>query len=267
MNQGQDLPLDIRTTHEAVFCIFLVLLAFLFRNHPAIVYPQLLYVLSAFLVFNFLFNRFLKQADAPPPIAYAAVFINGILITSATSYSGGPSSYLWVMYLLPIFSSCLLFNARMTWVTTIYVIVLHTGIYWEEFYNSGSPSWLESLSRAGLLALSASVTQRLAAAERASKIAAQKHREKLEKALSGLLQEPRRNSEENGISRVSFRKAAHEINNILMVIQGSVEILLWDHPQADAGREDLNRIKSAAKRCMNVIKDLSSLSLSDQPHV
>jgi signal transduction histidine kinase len=267
MEPGSDLPLNIRANHETVFCIFLVLLAFLFRNHPAIVYPQLLYVLSAFLAFNFLFNRFLRQPDASPLIAYLAVFVNGILITSATSYSGGPSSYLWVMYLLPIFSSCLLFNARMTGITTAYVILLHAGAYWNEFYRFGSLSWLEGLSRVGLLALSASITESLAASERASKKTAQKQREKLEEALRTLSQESDRKPQDGGISKAGFRKAAHEINNIMTVILGSAEILLLDHPQAGTSREDLNRIKSAARRCVNVIKDLSSSSLSDKSHV
>lgn len=260
MPQEQDLPLDIRANHEAVFCIFLLLLAFFFRNHPAIVYPQLLYVLGAFLAFNFLFNRFLKQTRASQKIAYAAVLVNGILITSATGYSGGASSYLWVMYLLPIFSSCLLFNTRATWAATLYVIALHTTAYWSQFYQAGSSSRLEGLSRVGLLVLSASVTARLAASERDSKLAARRNRQKLEETLRTLFTEG--SASKNGI-----KKATHEINNIMTVIMGSAEILLLDRSQSEVNREDLVRIKAAAGRCLKVLRELHTLTVSEKSHV
>src|SRR5438045_392080 len=101
---ADSVPVEVRSKHETVFSVFLLALAFLFRDQPSIVYPELLYVFVAFLAFNLLYNRFLKQKARSLHLAYSPIFVNGILITWAIHYSGGSASYLWVMYLLPIFT-------------------------------------------------------------------------------------------------------------------------------------------------------------------
>ena len=56
---------DIRSRYEIVFSVFLLMLAFLFRDLPSIVYPDILFVFLVFLAFNLLYNRFLRQKAIP----------------------------------------------------------------------------------------------------------------------------------------------------------------------------------------------------------
>lgn len=183
LNQGENLSREFRMKHENIFIIFLLVLVFLFRNNPFFVYPHLLIVLAIFLIFNFIYNRFLKQKTVNSALSYSPVFINGIIITVAIDYSGGVSSYLWVMYLLPIFTACLLYNWRGIILSTMYIIILQLWVYKDVLQELDTMETLQLLSRVSLLALSASITAKLAFSEKAVKASALIEREKLEKHL------------------------------------------------------------------------------------
>lgn len=183
MKQGENLSREFRMKHENIFIIFLLVLVFLFRNNPSFVYPHLLIVFAIFLVFNFIYNRYLKQKTVNSALSYSPVFINGILITVAIDYSGGVSSYLWVMYLLPVFTACLLYNWRGILLSTVYVIILQIWVYKDILVELDTVGGLQLISRVSLLALSASITAKLASSEKAAKASALIRSEELEKHL------------------------------------------------------------------------------------
>lgn len=246
---------EIRAKHEIVFCVFLLVLAFLFRDNPAIVYPQILHVFAGLLAFNFVFNRFLKQPQASAYLSTGAIFVNGVLIHWAIHYSGGRDSYLWVMYLLPIFTACLLLGPWGVALTTLYAAALNAGLYLEMPGRLGSLDWLHILSRTGLFLLAASVTSQLARSERSSQQAYQQQREKLEEALRRIGLGGKLIVEDH--HRPDIGQALHGMNSALTVILGSVQILMSERNFDGPALQDLRRVESAARRCGKMLKGLS----------
>ncbi|MBI4063577.1 MAG: sensor domain-containing diguanylate cyclase [Elusimicrobia bacterium] len=97
---------------ERVFCIFLVALAITYRHNPLWIYPQILWALSGFLIWNLCYHRLLNRLIIEGAQKTAVFLINTILITTILRFSGGPDSLLWPLYLLPIFGCCLILSKR-----------------------------------------------------------------------------------------------------------------------------------------------------------
>ena len=173
---------EIRSQYEIVFGIFLLALAFLYREHPQIVIPDLWYVFTGFFGFNFLVNRFLKQIRVSMMLALPVVAANGILISSMVRFSGGTESFLWVLYLLPIFTSCLLFDFLGVAATVVYVLILRAVDLSSLPGGMGIHGWAEG----ALLTVSAFVTARLAASEKAALVEAAHHRGRLKEILKNV---------------------------------------------------------------------------------
>jgi signal transduction histidine kinase len=241
---------------ETVFSTFLLALAFLFRQHPSIVYPQLLYAFLGFLGFNLLYHRLLKGKDAAGWPAYAAVAVNGLLITSAIEYSGGPSSYMWVMFLLPLFTACLSFGVAGIAGSAAYLIALQTAVYAFGEGRLGPEDWLQLSSRVGLLLLSVFVTAPLALSERKASEDARRERERWDQSLRGA----RDASPEGGHSFPSLlSKGLHDVNGALSVIMGSVQIILMQASGDWTGTADARRVESAVRVCKQIAQNLALL--------
>lgn len=249
-------PFEAKSKHETIFSFFLLALAFLFRHHPSIKYPELLYVFVAFLAFNFLYNRFLKQKARVAHLAYSPVFVNGILITWAVHYSGGPDSYLWVMYLLPVFTACLLYDVRGIVLSTVYVLTLQASVYEGYIWHMTALDGLQYLSKAALLVLSTSITARLAFAEREAKAASLAERRNYEDSLDQLWGRAREGRSDAGKSDSLLMGGIHDVNTALSIILGSAQLLLMQEKEDDPRREDLGRIESAVRLGKIILQNL-----------
>lgn len=254
ITQKQHSAYEFRSRYETVFCIFMLILAFFFRANSAITYPQILYVFTGILSFNFIFNRFLKRPQVPLYLSGGVIFINGILVTLAIHYSGGQTSYLWVMYLLPVFTACLLMGRWGMLLTTLYVIFLNAGLYLEAGKMETS-DWLHILSRTGLFILAASITWKLASSEKSIHEAYQQQREKLEQATRKMRLQGSLLTEDT--SHPDAGQAIHSMNSALTIILGSVQLMICEGNMKDIALEDMKRIESAARRCVKILKELT----------
>jgi signal transduction histidine kinase len=251
---------ELKSQYETVFSIFLLVLAFLCRRDSSIVYPDIVYVFVAFLGFNFLFDRYLKQRVQASPLAYSPIFVNGILITWALRFSGGPSSYLWVMYLLPIFTACLLYDRRGVFLSTGYMLALYTSVYGDELWDLDAGEWLQFFGKTSLLVLSAAVTARLAVSERALRASVSAQRRDYEDSLGRLLTNASK-GEEPGTSLKAL--AIHEANSALAIILGSFQLLQMQLPGDVAKEEDLRRIDSSVRLGKFLMQNLAILGDSE----
>src|SRR5688572_14830181 len=75
--------------YEVVFCIFLVALAFLYRDNHHLVYPQILYLLVVLLSLNLLAEFVLRRWPSRDGVSAFITLGNCAVITAALRYSGG----------------------------------------------------------------------------------------------------------------------------------------------------------------------------------
>lgn len=98
-----------RSSYEVVFSVFMIMLAYLYRDNPAIVYPRILYFFLLLLASNFAFGWLLRRRDSVSVwLLEAILLVNFWTITGVLWSSGGGSSYFWVLYLLPVFAASLM---------------------------------------------------------------------------------------------------------------------------------------------------------------
>jgi hypothetical protein len=74
--------------YETIFCIFLVAAAFLYRDNPHLVYPQILYLLLALLSLNLCAGLILRFWPSHTWIAAGLTMANCAVITAIQAYSG-----------------------------------------------------------------------------------------------------------------------------------------------------------------------------------
>src|SRR5208282_4335346 len=104
--------------YESIFCIFLVMLAFLFRDNPYLIYPQILYLLLLLLALNLIAGKALAISRYGKQLSAGVILANCGTIAAILSYSGEQASNLWVLFLLPIYTACMLLDGReVAWVT------------------------------------------------------------------------------------------------------------------------------------------------------
>src|SRR5262245_55496620 len=94
--------------YESVFCIFLFVLAFLYRDNTNLVYPHILYLLLILLLLNLTANAAFQRFGHPPWLSTIFILANCATITAILNYSGKENSNMWVLYLLPIYTVCML---------------------------------------------------------------------------------------------------------------------------------------------------------------
>ncbi|MDA8130347.1 MAG: HAMP domain-containing sensor histidine kinase [Elusimicrobia bacterium] len=102
-----------RNSYEVVFSIFMIALAWFYRENPLIVYPQVLYCFLALLGSNFVFNYLLRRRTAVNLwLIDLILLLNLWTITGILLFSGGGDSYFWVLYLLPVFAASLMASLK-----------------------------------------------------------------------------------------------------------------------------------------------------------
>lgn len=110
---------EVAQKYETGFCVFLVILAFLCRENTHLVYPQILYLFVLLLALNLAAGVALRLRHFGEWLSALLVLANCGTITAILSYSGEHESNLWVLYLLPIYTACILLGRReVVWITT-----------------------------------------------------------------------------------------------------------------------------------------------------
>jgi PAS domain-containing protein len=155
--------------YESVFVVCLILLAFLFRDNPYLVFPQIYYLLVLLLGLNLAAGAALRSKRFGKNLSAAAIMANCGTIAAILSNSGEQASNLWVLFLLPIYTACILLDGReVVWITV--GAVLCNAAY----YFSAESAWndvvcFEISIKSALLAFGAAATWRVVTQERRSR--------------------------------------------------------------------------------------------------
>ncbi len=241
------------------FALIMVVAAFLGRENPRFVYPEVLYCFLGLLAFNLANVSVLPRLLAQPRGAAFAVASNIFFLTFVLRYSGGPESYFWVLYLLPVFNGCLAFGRRGVLVTLVAVLLPLVAFY------AGTPArlrWndvIELLVKATIITASAIVVMRVAAREREARARLEEERRRSEIER---VQERERLQRMDRLATLGTLTAgvAHELKSPLAFILGYAELAHdQDYSPAEA-RRIFRRIEDRARCCDRIIQDMLAFS-------
>lgn len=234
-------------SHEIVFSLLMGAIALVNRGNPLLAYPEILWSFALMLGFNLACQLALRVGAQSRHVGLAAALGNVVLVSLVLHASGGVESSFWPMYLIPVFTACLYLERRhlllalastTAFIGCFYLDALWDGVPWEPY---------ELAIKLGVLALAAAVTASISFKERRHFTEARAGREKIERLAKESV-------------RAVAPKVAHDINNPLTIILGTVELMLKDAPEDSFQRQDLLRIQSAARRCAQMTAHLLDYS-------
>lgn len=228
---------------EIVFSLVMGFITLVNHENPLLIYPDILWAFAALLGANLAYQLALTRFKDSSAVALTSMGANIALVSLIVRVSGGCQSSFWPMYLLPIFTACLYLERRHVLLAVASAAAFLAYFYIDGLWNSISWEPSELAIKAGALALAAAVTMPLAFRERDQRRALQAGREKMEALALSLNQK-------------SAADIAHDINNPLTVILGTVDIMLQESIKGSPQHEDLERIQAAARRCARATDSL-----------
>lgn len=228
--------------YEAGFCIFMAALAFLGRDNPGLDYPDILYLFGLLMILNLAAGIALRRLPDAPMISTSFILANCGTITAILAHSGGASSNLWVLYLLPIFTVCLLLGPREAAGITLGVVAFNAAFTLSEARGNWSVAAFEILLKSGFFIFTALLAWRLVTKDRSahSQLQSESRRaDQLTTRLEGAA----------ALSNVALVSAgvAHDLRNAFMVILGFSETILVDESLSPGARDGLERLRRMAK--------------------
>jgi len=244
---------------SVVFAVLMVAAAFLGRENPHFVYPEVLLGFLALLGFNLVnfsvLPRFLGgHRRAALSVAYDILFLSFIV-----KHSGGPESYFWVLYLLPVFNAALALGRRGILAATgsvVGLLALFHGEIWLE------PRWAELLGlliKGSVICASALVVGRVAAGERDSRLRLEEERRRAEREQAQA-REQLLGRDRLAILGTLSASVAHELSSPLAAILGYTEVALAQNSPPAQIERILFRIQDCAGRCRKIMRDMLSFS-------
>ncbi|MBI3565467.1 MAG: hypothetical protein HY079_09755, partial [Elusimicrobia bacterium] len=238
---------------SAAFAVLMAAAAYLERQNPLFVYPDVLWASLGLLVFNLVNFAALSARLEPRARALVAVAVNAALIGLVVRFSGGRGSYFWVLFLLPIFTSALALGRTGARLTLGAVALLLASFYAPALRARIWPEVLELATKALTLAAAAEMIRRVASSERRA-------RAHLRQKHSRALRERRETRESlQSMDRLATLGAlsagiAHDLNGPLASILGHAEVALENGPDDLTGKA-LERILFSAKHCRDVVRN------------
>jgi len=247
-----------RNSYEVVFSVFMIAVAYFYRDSPQVVYPRILYFFLVLLGSNFAFNYVLRRrASVNLWVIDIILLANFWIITGVVHYSGGSSSYFWVLYLLPVFGASLMGSFKdafgIVFLCSLAILVMG----WP--FGSGDLVQLMSLAvKVGVFSFSAGVVYNTAQSRKRAEawLAFKRGQvESLEKKIS---------ESESAIVRTAsavemgtlVSGVMHDLGNAVSVILLSAQLSADDEtPQ----KSDLERIVKGARYAKGLISAAMSI--------
>ena len=247
-----------KNSYELVFSVFMIGLAYLYRDTPVIAYPRILYFFLLLLSSNFVFSWLLRRRSAVSLWLLDLIpAVNFLIITGVLHSSGGGSSYFWVLYLLPVFGASLMARlkdaAGMTALCAIALCVFSWPI------NPGDLAGLLALSvKLAVLAFSSGVVYNTSQSQKRAEAGLAFKREQV-----GSLERKVTEKETQIVQTASAGEVGtlvsgvmHDLGNSVSVILLSAEIASEEDPPDKA---NIARILKAARFSKAMISNAMSI--------
>ncbi len=246
-----------RNSYDRVFAVFMIALAYFYRDNPQIVYPRILYFFLLLLGSNFLFNYLLRRRSSVNLwLIDLILLVNFWVITGVLYYSGRGASYFWVLYLLPVFAASLMASfkdaAGMVLLCAMSITVMSLPITGEDL------AVLLSLAvKIGVLSFSGGVVYNTAQSRKRAEAGLASKRvqvELLEKKVTETESEIVKTASAGEVGTL-VSGVMHDLGNAISVIMLSAELAVTEEKP---DKKDLERVLKGARYA----KSLLSAALS-----
>lgn len=237
----------------------MIVAAFLGRENPDFVYPEILWAFLAMLAANLLLISMFPRGLPEQSRLKASVISNLLLVAPIVHYSGDERSYFWVMYLLPVFHACLYFGQKDIIATTVASLILLSLSHAELLRITGWPGLLTLLVKAATIVFAALAVMRTALSEReaSAKLDLEQRRMEEERLRTrGQVQHMDRLATLGTLTA----SIAHELKSPMMTMRGYSELAEEGRLTTDEAEKALEGIGKAVQRCDNIIKKMLTFS-------
>ncbi|MCM2267994.1 MAG: HAMP domain-containing histidine kinase [Elusimicrobiales bacterium] len=243
-----------RNSYEVVFSIFMVALAYFYRNSPQIEYPRILYFFLLLLGTNFVFNYLLRSRDSVNLWLIDLILLaNYWIITGVVYYSGGGSSYFWTLYLLPVFAASLMASFKDAF-GVVFLCVLAIGVMSWPLGGGELAGVLGFAIKVAVLSFSAGVVYSTAQSKKRAEAGLAFKRQQvgqLEKAIEQKETELVQSASAGEVGTLAAG-VLHDLGNAVSVILLTAQISVEDEKPE---KKDLERILKAARFAKGVISN------------
>ena len=241
-----------RSGYEVLFSVFMVALAYFYRQNPLISYPEVLYLFMSLLAANFVFNRiFVERNIVSIWLVDAMLLSNVLIITCILAKSGWHLSSFWVLYLLPIFTAAL--TGRLTEVAaTTVVCVLALGALSLEPVRTETAQRFAFFVKSAVFLFSAVVTFHTSLVRRRLETEMSVKRVQVEKLMAAVAGRDSESQTDSSAAEVGRLTAGllHDVGNVISIILLSSEIMVQDE---NPSPKDARRVQQAAKMAKSII--------------
>jgi len=247
-----------RSSYEVVFSVFMIALAYFYRDNPQIAYPRILYFFVLLLGANFAFNRLLKtRASVSLWVLDLMLLANFWIITGVLYYSGGSGSYFWVLYLLPVFAASLMASVKDA-AGVVLLCALGLAVFNWPLYGMELADALALAVKTAVLAFSAAVVFRTAQSRKAAEAGMAFKRAQVEKLELEVLAKESELVKTATAGEVGALVSGvmHDLGNSVSVILLSAQLMEEDD---ELKRQDLGRILKAARFSKSMISSAMSI--------
>jgi signal transduction histidine kinase len=247
-----------RNSYEIVFSIFMVTVAYFFRNSPQIVYPLILYFFLLLMGSNLVFNYLLRSRSSVNIwLIDVILLVNFWIITGVLYCSGAGDSYFWVLYLLPVFAASLMASFKDAF-GVVFLCALAIAVLSWPFGGGDISKLLAFAVKAAVLSFSAGVVYSTAQLRKRAEAGLAFKRgqvELLEKEITEKEGEIVKTATAGEIGNLTAG-VMHDLGNAVSVILLSAQIAVEDEKP---DKKDLERILKASKFAKSVILNAFSI--------
>ncbi len=237
---------------ETTFLVFMLAAAYLCRNNPHLVYPEILYLFLVLLISNLAANYAFSGRKAHPAVTGFMLIWNTLIITAILHYSGGSHSYLWVLYLLPVSTASLLAGTRGAAGITLLAVAANTA-----FYGNPLKSWdyvavFEMAVKFSVLVLAATATCYMVHEKKETEEEMEIKRMELDKLTAEMIEQRLRVLESDKMAQVGKMTSGivHDLATPVTVILGSARLM---EESERTEKTDIQRVINAALLCKNML--------------
>lgn len=232
--------------YEAALGVALAALAFLAKDNPRLVLPECLWLFLLLLCTSLAASLAVRLRPGRPMPAALSLVASFIVVAGIQSQSGGSSSDLWVLYLLPIFSAAILLGGRETaWIAAGAVLANSAGLL-VEVRALGPVDVFSLVLKTSILAGAAAGTWALSRSERELSVKAAGQRAEIER-LEGVVS-----------VAAGGAGAVHDLGAPLTVILGYATLLREDPGMPQVVRDDMEHIERSARYCQELVHSLQT---------